>query len=268
MNVRKMVKINEDLCDGCGLCVPACAEGAIQIKDGKARLVSEVYCDGLGACLGECPQDAITIEERDVEEFDDKAVKLHLSRLENEAAAKTKKATAVPIPNVHGPSSRAMAAPACPGSAVRRFDRQPSSPTGYDAPAGPSLLGHWPVQLMLVPPHAPFLKNQDLLVCADCVPFTVPDFHSRYLSGRAVVVGCPKLDDLEFYYEKLKAIFAEAAPRKVTVLRMEVPCCGGIAQVALSARNEVAPEVPFEVHTIGIRGDIRAESVPAGRAAG
>jgi hypothetical protein len=104
------------------------------------------------------------------------------------------------------------------------------------------LLGHWPVQLMLIPPHAPFLKNADLLICADCVPFTVPDFHSRYLAGRAVLVGCPKLDDLEHYYEKLKAIFAEAAPRKITVLRMEVPCCGGIAQVAGQARNEVASE--------------------------
>jgi len=264
-----MVNIDEDLCDGCGLCVPSCAEGAIQIVDGKARLVSDVYCDGLGACLGECPQNAITIEEREAEDFDEEAVKVHLARLDKDKAApQPAKHPAVPFPGAHPAAAPPHAAPACPGSAVRRFDQPAACPTNFDAKAGPSQLGHWPVQLMLVPPHAPFLKNQEILVCADCVPFTVPDFHSRYLAGRAVVVGCPKLDNLEFYFEKLKAMFAEASPRKITVLRMEVPCCGGIAQAALDARNQAAPEVPLEVHTVGIRGDIQVDAEAAGRAAG
>ncbi len=131
----------------------------------------------------------------------------------------------------------------------------------------PSQLGHWPIQLMLVPPHAPFLKNADLLVCADCVPFTVPDFHFRYLTGRAVLVGCPKLDDLQHYYEKLKAIYQEASPRSITVLKMEVPCCNGIAQAAMQARNETAPQIPIEVHTIGIKGNIECDTVSHGTAA-
>jgi Pyruvate/2-oxoacid:ferredoxin oxidoreductase delta subunit len=266
MSTRKIVRIDEEKCDGCGLCVPSCAERAIQIVDGKAKLVSEVFCDGLGACLGECPLDAITIEEREAENFDESAVEQHLERLKEDAAqSETKPSLASPH---HGHAAGAGHAPSCPGSAMRRFDLPAAAPATHDTLAGPSQLGHWPIQLMLVPPQAPFLKNQNILVCADCVPFTVPDFHGRYLAGSAVLVGCPKLDNLEFYHEKLKAIFAEAAPRKVTVLRMEVPCCGGIAQAAVDARNEVAPGVLLEIHTIGIRGDIRCESAPADRAVG
>jgi Pyruvate/2-oxoacid:ferredoxin oxidoreductase delta subunit len=264
MSLRKIVKIDEEKCDGCGLCVPACAEGAIQIIDGKAKLVSDTYCDGLGACLGECPQDAISIIEREAAEFDEMAVEWHLADMQQDVSASAKDSSMREEP----------ACPSCAGAAVRQFtpatnelspDRtgRPSSGKTQEA----SLLGHWPVQLMLVPPHAPFLKNADLLICADCVPFTVPDFHRRYLAGRAVLVGCPKLDDLNFYFDKLKAIFAEAAPRKITVLRMEVPCCGGIAQAALQARNEAAPETPMEVHTIGIQGGIQCDNVAAGKAA-
>ncbi len=266
MSIREIVKIDEEKCDGCGLCVPSCAEGAIQIVDGKAKLVSEVFCDGLGACLGECPLDAITIEEREADNFDESAVEQHLAGLKEDAAQNGSKPS--PAPPHHGHAAEAGHPPSCPSAVMRRFDQPANASAANDAPTEPSQLGHWPVQLMLVPPQAPFLKNQDVLVCADCVPFTVPDFHSRYLAGRAVLVGCPKLDNLEFYHEKLKAIFAEAAPRKVTVLRMEVPCCGGIAQVAVDARNEVAPEIPLEIHTIGIRGDIQCDSAPDARAAG
>ncbi len=245
MTIRKIIKIDEEKCDGCGLCVPACVEGAIQIIDGKARLVSETYCDGLGACLGECPQDAITIEEREAAAFDQAEVERHQKQ--------TKKKTSLPQ----------AAAPACPGSAMRRF-APTAAQSGTPTPAGPSQLSHWPVQLMLVSPAAPFLKNADILICADCVPFAVPDFHQRYLAGHAVLVGCPKLDDLQFYLEKLKDIFAEAAPRKLTVLMMEVPCCSGIAQAAIQAHNEVIPNTPVDVHTIGIQGGFKCERVPAG----
>jgi Pyruvate/2-oxoacid:ferredoxin oxidoreductase delta subunit len=255
--MRKIVKIDEEKCDGCGLCVPACAEGAIQIIDGKAKLVSDTYCDGLGACLGECPQDAISIIEREASEFDQKAVERHLTAMKSGDTASAERSTAREEP----------ACPSCAGAAIQQFSRHAAErPSPGEAPAK-SLLGHWPVQLMLVPPHAPFLKNADLLICADCVPFTVPDFHNRYLAGRAVLVGCPKLDDLNHYFNKFKAIFAEAAPRSITVLRMEVPCCGGIAQAVLQARNETAPGIPVEVHTIGIQGSIQCERISAGKVA-
>jgi NAD-dependent dihydropyrimidine dehydrogenase PreA subunit len=254
MSVRKMVKIDEELCDGCGDCVSACAEGAIQIIDGKARPVSDSYCDGLGACLGECPQGAISVDEREASDFDETAVAQHLAKLRQDTAPDQILSASQ---HAKQPDSTACG---CPGSAMQQLDSakraDPASATNHSQPVMPSQLGHWPVQLMLVPPNAPFLKNADLLICADCVPFTVPDFHFRYLSGRAVVVGCPRLDDIRHYFEKLKDVFREAAPRSITILKMEVPCCNGIAQAALQARNEVASHIPAVVYTIGIRGDI------------
>ncbi len=240
MALRKVVLIDEDVCDGCGDCVPSCAEGAIQIIDGKAKLVGDNLCDGMGACLGDCPLGAITIEEREADEFDEIAVSKHLTNIND-----TKQ-----------DPQQIEPAPSCPGSMARKFG--PSSDTQTEGiPGGlPSQLNHWPIQLMLVPPHAPFLKGADLLICADCVPFTVPDFHTRYLTNRAVLVGCPKLDDLQHYLEKLKEIFKEAKPARITVLKMEVPCCNGIAQVSLMAHKESCPSVPIEVHTIGVRGGI------------
>lgn len=243
MAVREIIRIDEDKCDGCGDCVTACAEGAIRIVDGKARLVSETYCDGLGACLGHCPQEAITIEKREAPDYDETAVAEHLADGTNQ------------------PEISFSSFAACPGAAMRRLSINMEAQGGEAPPAaGGSQLGHWPVQLMLIPPHAPFLQGADLLICADCVPFAVPDFHSRYLAGRAVVVGCPKLDDLQVYFEKLREIFRIARPRRITVLRMEVPCCGGIAQAAIAARDGMAPDIPLEVHTIGIRGEIEVRS--------
>ncbi|HEY9766006.1 MAG TPA: 4Fe-4S binding protein, partial [Chroococcales cyanobacterium] len=201
--LRKIIRIDEEKCNGCGLCIPNCHEGAIKIVNGKAKLVSDAHCDGLGACLGHCPQDALTVEERVADAFDEEVVQRDLSKKEKSENAE----------NTENPESQ---------------------------------LSHWPVQLRLVPPAAPFLQGSDLLICADCVPFAVPDFHSRYLAGRAVLVGCPKLDDLEHYREKLKAVFAEAKPGRVTVLRMEVPCCGGLAQAVMEARDRVIPDTPLE----------------------
>jgi Pyruvate/2-oxoacid:ferredoxin oxidoreductase delta subunit len=199
MAKRKIVQIDESKCDGCGMCVPSCAEGAIQIVDSKARLVSDVYCDGLGACLGECPQGAIAIVERDAEPFDK-----------------------------------------------------------------PSALGHWPIQLHLVPPQAPFLRDADLLLVADCVPFALADFHGRFLRGRPVLVGCPKLDDAEAYVAKLAAILKLASIRSLTVVHMEVPCCTGLVRIARAALAASGVEVPLEDVTISIRGKV-LESSPAGR---
>jgi ferredoxin len=245
MAVRKIIKIDEDKCDACGLCVTACHEGAIQIVDGKAKLVSEVYCDGLGDCLGECPQGAITIEEREAEPFDVKAVEKHLAELEGE-----KTCEAAPA-----------AGGGCPGSALRKF--QATAPPALSGDDRPSQLGHWPVQLMLVPPGAPFLQGADVLIAADCTPFATANFHEHYLAGKALLVGCPKLDDIQHYYEKLKAIFAAAKPASVTVLRMEVPCCGGIANAVARARAETIPDTDLRVVTLGVRGDEQSvEAVP------
>ncbi|MFH2055693.1 MAG: 4Fe-4S binding protein [bacterium] len=249
MPVRKIITIDEEKCDGCGLCVPACHEGAIEIIDGKARLKDEVLCDGLGDCLGECPQGAILVEEREAPEYDEIAVQQNLQQ--------PKVVPATPPP---------QSTSGCPGAAMRSL-QQPSRVAPPPTASLQSQLGHWPVQLMLVPPHAPFLRGAELLICADCVPFAVPDFHSRYLAGRAVLVGCPKLDDLQHYAEKLKEIFALAQPASVTVLKMEVPCCNGIAQAALWALEQSGSELAAEVHTIGIRGEINEQAFESRHAA-
>jgi ferredoxin len=255
--VREIVSIDEEKCDGCGLCIPSCAEGAIALVDGKARLLSDALCDGLGACLGDCPQGAITIEKREAPDFDAAAAEEHVKRLAEDAASArvTSASGGLGELPVLGGSGCASGSPGgCPGSASRVMEREPAAESnGHEAPdAGVSQLRHWPVQLMLVPPQAPFLRHADLLICADCVPFAVPDFHSRYMAGKAVVVGCPKLDDLDHYASKLQAMFAASQPRSITVLRMEVPCCQGIAAAAQQAHSAVAANVPLEVHTIGI----------------
>jgi len=250
MPVRKIITIDEEKCDGCGLCVPACHEGAIEIINGKARLKDEVLCDGLGDCIGECPQDAILIEEREAPDYDEVAVKRNLQQL-----------------NVVSSTPPPQSTSGCPGAAMRSLQRNAEARPQAPPMSVQSQLGHWPVQLMLVPPHAPFLKGADILICADCVPFALPDFHSRYLTDRAVLVGCPKLDDLQHYAEKLKEIFAQAQPTSVTVLKMEVPCCNGIAQAAIWALEQSGVELPAQVHTIGIRGDIDEQRIER-RAAG
>ncbi len=271
MVMRKIITIDEEKCDGCGLCVTACHEGAIQLIDGKAKLIRDTYCDGLGDCLGECPQNAINIVEREAEAFDAKAVEKHLARQK----AGPDGLDAAPVTGgCPGSALRSFEQPkaphsggGCPGSALSSF-AQPGADKGAHKPAAdapPSQLRHWPVQLKLVPPGAPFLQGTDLLICADCVPFTVPNFHGKYLAGKSLVVGCPKLDDLQYYYEKLKAIFAEAALRSITVLKMEVPCCGGISQITVQARNEVIPDTPVTVHTLSLQGqELHTEQIEAG----
>jgi Fe-S-cluster-containing hydrogenase component 2 len=242
---RKIVKIDESKCNGCGLCESACHEGAIKVIDGKARLVSDSYCDGLGACLGDCPEGAITIEERPAEEFSEEAGAKHLAQKRSFVA----------------PGNREPAC-ACPGSAVRTMEV--AEPTG-DMPATPgrSQLTNWPVQLMLVPPNAPFLKGADLLITADCVPFSFPDYHSRYLRGHVALIGCPKLDDVGYYREKIEAILDMARPSSVTVARMEVPCCGGLLSAVISAMDGVAADIPVRVITVGIDGKVlKEESIP------
>jgi NAD-dependent dihydropyrimidine dehydrogenase PreA subunit len=240
MAVRKIVKIDEEKCDGCGNCIISCAEGALKIIDGKARLIKERYCDGLGACLGTCPQDAITIEDREADDFDEKAVQEHL------AAAK--------VPPEASP-------PACPGAKVLSVlpAAMPSVGGATGLPQDGSL-PNWPVQLALVPPDAPFLKEADLVLAADCVPLAIADFHGRLRRGRPVVMACPKLDNREAYVDRLGAIFGHANLQRLTILHMEVPCCGGLNQIVRSALEAAGASVPVDEVTVSIDGRVVAET--------
>jgi NAD-dependent dihydropyrimidine dehydrogenase PreA subunit len=265
--LRKIVRIDEAKCDGCGQCLPACAEGAIALSGGKARLSSDVLCDGLGACLGECPQGAIEVIEREADAFDEAAVKLHLAdgRAPLGHAAEAAPARSAAAPRARLPIFGHGSAPegGCPGSRPMTLPSRglavvPDAP-GPAPAAGraESRLGQWPVQLHLVPVNAPYFRGADLLVAADCVPFAYPRFHEELLAGRALVVGCPKLDDLPSYVEKLGRIFAANEIRSVTVARMEVPCCGGISMAARRSLAAAGKDVPVRDVVIGVDGAVR-----------
>jgi Pyruvate/2-oxoacid:ferredoxin oxidoreductase delta subunit len=243
MAKRKIVMIDKEKCTGCGLCIPNCAEGALQIVDGKARLVSEKFCDGLGACLGHCPEDAITVIEREAEEFDERAAEVHLH---NQKQAQPEPQ---PTPVFSGcPSSRAM------HFKISEAKTEPTSTTPTV-----SQLTHWPVQLKLVPINAPYFQNADLLIAADCVPFTYPNFHQDFLKGKAVVVGCPKLDDIQYYKEKLTEIFKTNSIKSITVPYMEVPCCFGLVKATEDAIAASGKRIPLKRVIISIRGEIKPE---------
>jgi len=251
--IRKIVQIDEAKCDGCGDCIPSCAEGALYLEGGKVRLSADVLCDGLGACLGECPRGAIEVVEREAASFDHHAVERHLARRSRPSPLPV--VAPVPAAAAGGcPGSRAMQfAPAAP--AVRRgLSVVPDGPAIAVQPAGGSRLGQWPVQLHLVSTAAPYFRGADLLVAADCVPFAYARFHEDFLAGRRVVVGCPKLDDNAFYTRKLAELIGTSGVRSVTVVKMEVPCCGGIAAAARQAIADSGRPVPLEVATIGVQG--------------
>lgn len=238
MAIRKIVNIDEKKCNGCGLCIPNCVEGAIKIVNGKAKLVSDVYCDGLGACLGHCPQDAISVVEREADDFDEAAVKEYHD---------SKKA-------VNAAENHSAAFKGCPGSRTMQFGSK--APDENENVKVQSKLRQWPVQLSLVSPSAPYFKNADLLVTADCVPFAYGNYHNDFLKDRALVVGCPKLDDIQEYTKKLEDIIRINDLESITVLRMEVPCCGGMANAVKTARDNSGVYVPVKVVTIGVQGNI------------
>jgi Fe-S-cluster-containing hydrogenase component 2 len=247
--LRKIIRIDEEKCDGCGRCADACAEGAVRIIGGKARLVSETYCDGLGACIGDCPQGAITIEEREAEEFDAQAVEHHLAGRKPTPASER----ARPAAALHWQGH------ACPGSLSQMLQPRQAAPAGAgdaegDGPA--PQLRNWPVQIRLVPIRAPYFQGAHLLIAADCVPFAFADFHRRLLAGKVVLIGCPKLDDVEFYREKLAEIFRQNDIRSVEVAHMEVPCCFGLVQLVRFVLADAGKEIPLILTKIGIRGAI------------
>ena len=230
---RKIINIDESLCNGCGLCVPSCHEQAIQLVDTpdgkKARLVKEMFCDGLGACLGTCPTGALTITEREADLFDETATQQHVAQA------------------AHMPHS------GCPSARMVQWNAPQAEPTA----APRSELRQWPVQLHLVPPNAPYFKDANLVIAADCVPFAYANFHQEFLRGDgiALAIGCPKLDDIGAYLQKLTQIVALSHLKSITVVNMEVPCCFGLVRLVQQAIAQAGADVPVSVVTISIRGE-------------
>jgi Pyruvate/2-oxoacid:ferredoxin oxidoreductase delta subunit len=249
---RKIVEIDGERCNGCGQCVLSCAEGAIKIVDGKARLISDQYCDGLGACLGECPQDALRIIERDADEFDEQAVEKHLQG----------SASHHPVPS-DIPAAGCTSARTRILSQGQKNRKQAHAAAGGDAERQ-SALAHWPVQIRLVQPEASFLRNADLLVAADCTPVAYPDFHRDFLKGKAVMIGCPKFDDAALYQEKFARIFKTAGIKSVTVVVMEVPCCQGLPQIVKAGMDQAGVSIPIEKVVVSAEGEILQRGSIAG----
>ncbi len=282
MSKREIIRIDEEKCTGCGDCIPNCPEGALQIIDGKARLVSDLFCDGLGACIGHCPEGAITVEEREAAPYDERAVMknivkhgrntiaAHLKHLKehgaddyyDEAIAFLKE-RGIAVPLDEAPTGPLPCG--CPGSAVKDFsaDVASSEHEPMQSVKRRSRLGHWPVQIKLVPVNAPYLNGADILIAADCVPFAYPDFHEDFLKGRVLLVGCPKLDDAEYYREKLAEIFSKNHIRSITCVHMEVPCCFGFRRIISSALDRAGKAMPIRDVTIGVRGEVLDDIVVA-----
>ncbi|MBI2832371.1 MAG: 4Fe-4S binding protein [Chloroflexi bacterium] len=249
--IRKMVKIDEEKCNGCGACTIKCAEGALQIIDGKARLISDQYCDGLGACLGECPEGAITIEERAAEDFSEEAVERHIGKQEHAFACPS--AAVAQFERHDVPETLPCG---CPSASVTQFE-QPELESVQETHAHQqSMLGHWPVQLTLVPPGAPFLQGADLLLTAHCVPFAHAGFHQDLLKGHALLIACPKLDDVQAHLEKLTQVLTRSQIKSITVARMEVPCCSGLTYIARQAITASGKNIPFKEVVISTRGEV------------
>lgn len=250
--LRNIVRIDSDKCNGCGQCVTACVEGAIELVNGKARLVKDSYCDGLGACLGHCPMDAITVEKREAAEFDEKAAAAHAGH-SAPAQSRTQPCEGLKKPS-QGPAVPTHAGHACPGSAARRMTRKAFSQAS--AAETESQLANWPVQLTLTAANAEALQGADLLLAADCAPFALAGFHSRLLRGRALLIACPKLDDAQAHLEKLSQVLAASDVRSLTVARMEVPCCSGLTRIAQAAIGRSGKQVPFREIIISIEGKV------------
>jgi len=301
---RDILKIDDELCNGCGQCVPNCHEGALQVIDGKVRLVSELMCDGLGACIGHCPEGAITIETREAEPYNETLVMsqmvdkgkntviAHMKHLKDhgetgflqEAVAflrshrtelnfdpdnviyevhnhgREAAVSAAGLSMMHGHSAGGHAGGGCPGSRERVIEKPANSGSFAGAPDQPSELRQWPVQMHLLNPNAPYLRGSDLLFAADCAAFSVGNFHSKHLRGKSLAIACPKLDHgTESYVEKLAAMIDTAGINTITVLMMEVPCCGGLLQMVRAAQQKTNRKVPVKKVIAGINGEVLSE---------
>jgi ferredoxin len=277
---RKIIYIDDELCNGCGQCIPNCPEGALQMIDGKARLISDLFCDGLGACIGECPVGAITIEEREAEAYDERrvmenvilqgegVVRAHLVHLKEHGeqeylkqalAVLEEKGMEISLEEMKHSVQGGHHVSGCPGAQIREFQAEPSA-TNSDLPAAPSQLRQWPVQLHLVPPSAPYFKDADVLLAADCVAYAHGDFHRQFLQDKRLAIACPKLDsNQDIYLDKLKALIDFAGIRSLTVLTMEVPCCRGLLQLARQASAESERRIPIQWLEVGVQGDVLQE---------
>lgn len=236
MTVRNIIQIDEKKCDGCGQCVIDCAEGALRIVEGKARLVKEIYCDGLGACIGACPTGALTIIQREADPFDEEATERYLQET----------------------GKKREVGQECPGS--RNVEFSPGGETVQSAAETMAELSNWPVQLKLVAPNAPFLNGADLLFAADCTAFSTPNFQTRFIKGKKLLIACPKLDNAQYYLEKLKEIFHRNSVQGITVVRMEVPCCGGLSFIVKQAIRDSGKDIPYREVVIGVKGTILSET--------
>lgn len=246
--LRKIIEIDEELCDGCGQCVPACDEGAIQIINGKAKTVAEKYCDGLGACLGDCPQGAITIVERLADDFDPEAVEEYLKNRDSNPETDKNNQNEVPETLACGcPSTQMQTLSSCSCNDTKDI-------SGGPAPA--SALGHWPVQIRLIPAHAPFLKDSNILILADCAAVAYASLHQELLADRIVMMGCPKFDDLPDYEERFTEMFTQNEIKSVTVVTMEVPCCSGLPVAVKNALQKAGKITPFKEMVVSLKGDI------------
>ena len=280
---RKIITIDEDKCNGCGLCIPNCPEGAIQMIDGKARLISDIFCDGLGACIGHCPDGAIQTEEREAEPYDESKVIPHIvrqgtntliahlkhlndhgeMRYLNQALDYLRKKN-IPAPKYEAEGRR----PGCPGAKQMSFSNKTAGASSPKSEPGKSEamdseLTQWPVQLTLLNPGASYLNGADLVIAADCVPFAFPDFHAKFLKGRKLAIFCPKLDqNMDEYMEKLTEIFKTQSINSVRVVRMEVPCCGGVTMAVRQALEASGASIPFSEIVISIQGKIISPSNP------
>lgn len=233
MVVRKIIRIDEELCDGCGKCIIACAEGALKLVDGKAKVIDDKFCDGLGACIGECPTGALTIDEREADEFDEQAVREH-------TIGKT-------------PCEHEIC---CPSAKPTSFESRLHA-SEEETKEQKSMLSHWPIKLMLVPENADFLRGRDLVVLADCAAAAYGDLQMRVINGNAVIMGCPKFDRVDVYRKKLVGMIRNAGLRSISVVHMEVPCCHGLDKIVSEALEESGIDLPIKRMVIGIRGDLK-----------
>lgn len=273
MVMRKIIKIDEEKCNGCGLCIPNCPEGALKVIDGKVRLISDLFCDGLGACIGHCPEGAIDIEEREAEEYDERkvmenivkqgenVVKEHLKHLKEHGADKFLKEAENYLDEIgmriefEAGKIRRVLPCGCPGTALRELKGDEGD--DLNNVKLKSNLRQWPVQLNLLSPSAPFFRDSDLLVCADCVPFANANFHSDLLKGKSLVIGCPKLDDVSSYEEKLTEIFKNNNIKSISVAIMEVPCCYGLYAAVENAVRASGKNMKLKKVVVGVNGKIK-----------
>jgi len=281
--LRKIISINEEKCNGCGDCLPNCAEGALQIIDGKARLISDLFCDGLGACIGHCPEGAISVIEREAEPYDEKKVmqmivgqgenviKAHLLHLKEhkEFELLTEAIDYLNDNGIENPlmkqfhNEEARSHTSCPGTREMVFTQHETADSHYeDETKSASHLRQWPVQMHLIMPTSKVFHQADLLLAADCVPFAYPDFHRDFLKGKSIAIACPKLDtNKQVYLEKLTTMICDARLKSVTVVIMQVPCCNGLLHLALQAREEAGRKIPITLIVVGVQGEILQEEL-------